>query len=65
MKIASRKSSLQELEADLDYELASLYDAMEQGNQEEMERSKKRLAEIHVEIQEEIHRERVTFPIWG
>ena len=58
MKVASRKSSLQELEADLDYELASLYDAMKQGNQEEMERSKKRLVEIHMEI----HRERVTFP---
>ena len=38
------------LEAELDYELASLYDAMQQGDQTEIERSKKRLAELHKEL---------------
>ena len=38
------------LELELDYELASLYDAMHQGDQAQIERSKKRLAEIHTEL---------------
>jgi len=43
-------STQQELEADLDYELTSLHYAMQQGDQAEVERSKKRLAEIHEEL---------------
>ncbi|WP_431030095.1 hypothetical protein [Lysinibacillus sp. LZ02] len=46
----NQKPSKQALEAELDYELASLYDAMQQGDQVEVERSKKRLAEIHEEL---------------
>lgn len=39
------------LELELDYELASLYDAMQQGDQEEISRCKQRLAEIHKELE--------------
>lgn len=38
--------------AEQDYELASLNDAMQQGNQSEIERCKKRLSEIHLELAE-------------
>lgn len=39
------------LRLELDYELASLYDAMEQDDDKEVARSKKRLAEIHRELE--------------
>lgn len=35
-----------------DYELASLSDAMESDDQTQIERSKKRLSEIHLELAE-------------
>lgn len=38
--------------AEQDYELASLNDAMQARDQTEIERSKKRLAEIHLELAE-------------
>lgn len=39
------------LQLELDYELASLYSAMQQKNIEEMEKSKRRLKEIQQELQ--------------
>ncbi len=39
------------LKLELDYELASLYDAMQQENDHEVSKSKKRLQEIHVELE--------------
>lgn len=38
--------------AEQDYELASLSDAMQTKDQSEIERSKKRLGEIHLELAE-------------
>lgn len=38
--------------AEQDYELASLNDAMQSDDQTQIERSKKRLAEIHLELAE-------------
>lgn len=38
------------LQLELDYELASLHDAMANGDEKEKERSKARLAEIHAEM---------------
>lgn len=38
--------------AEQDYELASLNDAMQSKDQTQIERSKKRLAEIHLELAE-------------
>lgn len=46
----AQKSSREELEADLDYELDSLHDAMERQDEREIDRCKKRLAEIHKEM---------------
>lgn len=40
------------LKLEQDYELASLNDAMQAKDQTEIERSKKRLAEIHLELAE-------------
>jgi len=39
------------LKLELDYELASLFDALQNPDQEEIERSKARLAEIHQELE--------------
>ena len=38
------------LKLELDYELASLFDALQSQNQPEIEKSKARLAEIHQEL---------------
>ncbi|MGE7843934.1 hypothetical protein ACQKNX_24510 [Lysinibacillus sp. NPDC093712] len=38
--------------AEQDYELASLHDAMQADDQTHIERSKKRLSEIHLELAE-------------
>ncbi|MER2119240.1 MAG: hypothetical protein ABS935_03175 [Solibacillus sp.] len=51
VKPKEQKSSRQELELDLDYQLASLHNAMQQGDQLEIERCKKHLAEIHKELE--------------
>lgn len=39
------------LRLELDYELASLYSAMQEKNEKEMEKSKKRLKEIQNELE--------------
>jgi len=39
------------LKLELDYELASLFDAMQQKDGKEIDKSKKRLQEIHVELE--------------
>lgn len=51
-----RKSELEKqqekaLRLELDYELASLYSAMQEKNEKEMEKSKKRLREIQNELE--------------
>lgn len=55
-KIVSKADADNELRrallAEQDYELASLNDAMQTKDQTEIERSKKRLAEIHLELAE-------------
>ena len=39
------------LKLELDYELASLFDAIQQENQTEIDKSKARLSEIHSELE--------------
>jgi hypothetical protein len=39
------------LKLELDYELASLFDAIQQKNQTEIDKSKVRLSEIHSELE--------------
>lgn len=39
------------LKLELDYELASLFDAIQQNNQKEIDKSKARLSEIHSELE--------------
>ena len=39
------------LKLELDYELASLYDAMQTQNQNEYDKSKERLVEIHQQLE--------------
>ena len=39
------------LQLELDYELASLYDAMQAKNEQDMNKSKKRLKEIQEELE--------------
>lgn len=50
-KEKQQELSKQALELDLDYQLASLYNAMQQGDQAEVARCKQRLAEIHKELE--------------
>lgn len=50
-KIDIEKQYLHILNLELDYELLSLYDAMQSNNEKEKEKSLKRLAEIHMEIE--------------
>lgn len=45
------KEYINGLKLELDYELASLYDAIQQKNETEMETAKKRLKEIHTELE--------------
>lgn len=45
------KEYIHVLKLELDYELASLFDAMQQENIREIKKSKKRLQEIHVELE--------------
>lgn len=45
------KEYIRVLQLELDYELATLFDALEQGNDKEEQKSKKRLAEIHRELE--------------
>ena len=45
------KEYINGLKLELDYELASLYDAIQQKNDKEMDTAKKRLKEIHTELE--------------
>ena len=45
------KEYINTLKLELDYELATLYDAMQQDDSSQKEKSKKRLAEIQVELE--------------
>lgn len=45
------KEYIHVLKLELDYELASLFDAIQQEDNHEIEKSKKRLQEIHVELE--------------
>lgn len=45
------KEYIHVLKLELDYELASLFDAMQQDDNSEIDKSKKRLQEIHVELE--------------
>ncbi|WP_084244903.1 hypothetical protein [Planomicrobium okeanokoites] len=45
------KEYIHVLKLELDYELASLFDAMQQEDNREIDKSKKRLQEIHVELE--------------
>ena len=45
------KEYINGLKLELDYELASLYDAIQQKNDKEMDVAKKRLKEIHAELE--------------
>ena len=45
------KEFLKVLNLELDYELATLYDALEEEDSKQIEKSKKRLAEIHSELE--------------
>lgn len=45
------KEYIHVLKLELDYELASLFDAMQQDDNHEISKSKKRLQEIHVELE--------------
>lgn len=51
-KVDADNEKRRALLAEQDYELASLNDAMQSKDQAEIERSKKRLAEIHLELAE-------------
>lgn len=51
-KIDADNEMRRALLAEQDYELASLNDAMQSDDQTQIERSKKRLAEIHLELAE-------------
>lgn len=46
------KEKIQTLKMELDYELATLYDAMTTNNEKEINGSKNRLAEIHKLLEE-------------
>ena len=45
------KEYINVLKLELDYELLSLFDAMQQNDDSQKEKSKKRLQEIHVELE--------------
>lgn len=45
------KEYINTLKLELDYELATLYDAMQQNDSSQKDKSKKRLAEIQVELE--------------
>ncbi|ANU22782.1 hypothetical protein GPDM_05946 [Planococcus donghaensis MPA1U2] len=45
------KEYIHVLKLELDYELASLFDAMQQKDEHQMTKSKQRLHEIHVELE--------------
>lgn len=50
-KAEVEKEYINALKLELDYELASLFDAMQQKDEMQSGKSKKRLQEIHVELE--------------
>ncbi len=50
-KAEVEKEYINALKLELDYELASLFDAMHQEDELQSEKSKKRLHEIHAELE--------------
>lgn len=50
-KAEVEKEYINVLKLELDYELASLFDAMQQEDSVQEDKSKKRLQEIHVELE--------------
>ncbi|CEG22351.1 hypothetical protein BN1080_01277 [Planococcus massiliensis] len=50
-KAEVEKEYIHVLKLELDYELASLFDAMKQKDEHQKDKSKKRLQEIHVELE--------------
>lgn len=50
-KAEVEKEYVNVLKLELDYELATLFDAMQQKESSQIDKSKKRLCEIHVELE--------------
>lgn len=50
-KAEVEKEYVNVLKLELDYELATLFDAMQQKEASQIDKSKKRLGEIHVELE--------------
>lgn len=50
-KVDVEKQYAKILSLELDYELATLYDALQNSDTSQQEKSKKRLSEIHSELQ--------------
>ena len=50
-KVDIQKQYEQALQLELDYELATLFDAMKEQNELDIKKSKQRLQEIHSELQ--------------
>ena len=50
-KAEVEKEYVNVLKLELDYELATLFDAMQQKESSQIDKSKKRLSEIHIELE--------------
>ncbi len=51
-KYDMEKEKIQTLKLEMDYQLATLYDAMQDGDEEEMNEAKMRLTELHKSLDE-------------
>ena len=51
-KYDMEKEKIQTLKLEMDYQLATLYDAMQEGNEEEINETKKHLTELHKSLDE-------------
>ncbi|MER2262895.1 MAG: hypothetical protein ABS934_12865 [Psychrobacillus sp.] len=51
-KYDMEKEKIQTLKLEMDYQLATLYDAMQDGDQEEINEAKMRLTELHKSLDE-------------
>lgn len=51
-KYDMEKEKIQTLKLEMDYQLATLYDAMQDGDQEEIHEAKMRLTELHKSLDE-------------
>lgn len=50
-KVEFEKQYIKGLQIELDYELATLYDALNTNDEQQIEASKRRLKEIHMELE--------------